>query len=69
MWWGVDFRASSVKDIVNLDAVPSRRHENFRREGHLVAIGVRERETVSVSLTPMVYFSAKISMSSAWHRI
>ena len=43
-----------VKDIINLDAVPCRRHENFRREGHLVAIGVRERETSSVSLTPMV---------------
>ena len=42
------------KDIINLDAGPSRRHENFRREGHLVAIGVRERESVSVSLTSMV---------------
>ena len=45
---------TTSKDIINLDAGPSRRHENFRREGHLVAIGVRERETVSVSLTSMV---------------
>ena len=47
-------RTTRTKDVINLDAVPSRRHENFRREGHLVAIGVRERETGSVSLTPMV---------------
>ena len=42
-----------IKDIINLDAVPSRRHENFRREGHLVTIEVRETETVSLSLTPI----------------
>ena len=79
----VKYPNSLVKDIINLDAGPSRRHENFRREGHLVAIGVRERETsgnhrskrdrdcfpLPYSYSHQMSFSAKIFMSSARHRI
>ena len=58
-----------VKDIINLDAVPSRRHENFCREGHLVTIGVRETETVSLSLTPIATRCPSRRKFSCRHRI